>query len=89
MSLADVDRHSLIGLRTHWDSHYEISLGDGAWLARSISRPTVILTADSSSELLGKIMDDFAEMAASATRATPRRAGRSNGADGGKSAIRC
>jgi hypothetical protein len=39
VSLADVDRHSLIGLRTHWDSHYEISLGDGhSWRGASAAR---------------------------------------------------
>ena len=57
--LSRSDQSTLNTLQWHWDTCYSISTDGDTWSASPVSAPNVLLTAETSLELLGQIRDDY------------------------------
>ncbi len=65
------DMTSLIWLRMHWETYYQISLDDGLWRALPVGGSADALTAKSALQLRDAMKDDFAARAARERHAQP------------------
>lgn len=55
------DQTALNDLQFHWDTAYTINFDGDTWSASPLSDPTVLLTAESSSDLRALIRADYHE----------------------------
>ena len=53
------DQTALNDLQFHWDTAYAISFDGDTWSASPLSDPSVLLTAESSSDLRALIRSDY------------------------------